>query len=530
VNIEFFLFYVGWIISFVGIGRLLLENFKIQYEFSILINGFVGMLFVAVVATIYHFFLPVGVFFVVGMWILGFIGWIRWLHGAEVNSNHAAIYAIAAMVIFFAIPLFWYRYYDTGLYHIQAMRWVIEQPLQLGLANLHSRLGYNSIWFALEGAVDPMVIATSIPMFLLNGICLFLYSLPLVRLYGKKLFSAHEIFYFLTFIPIVGMSVLFLTSASPDLFMMLITFVVFIIIIKESLDPSRDENLVFVAVLFAGFAGMVKLFGFILFVFTAWYYYRHYGVGKRILQNLMFIPWLITGIATSGYIAFPLSFTRLMLLWSVPADIAQQDANGVVAWARMQGADSLFATLGNNNWVFHWITSPMVLMVLTEIVFLIFIATQIDTGRTSRNYIATAMALGGIIFWYWIAPEPRYALGFIFALPLTLLAFAVDSQLKSDDGEGSRRILKRAFAVFAILALVQGIAIYSRIDTSVPFSVPDSPDGIYAMRQGIAVLVDHDQAWNMPLPSSPSLDERFYYGQFKWLGMEIPIKFMGIMR
>lgn len=41
-------------------------------------------------------------------------------------------------------------HYDTGLYHAQAIRWIEEYGVVPGLANLHSRFGYNSASFALS--------------------------------------------------------------------------------------------------------------------------------------------------------------------------------------------------------------------------------------------------------------------------------------------------------------------------------------------------------------------------------------------
>ena len=36
------------------------------------------------------------------------------------------------------------QWYDTGLYHLQAVQWSTHYPAVPGLANLHYRLGYNN--------------------------------------------------------------------------------------------------------------------------------------------------------------------------------------------------------------------------------------------------------------------------------------------------------------------------------------------------------------------------------------------------
>lgn len=523
----FLLIYLLWIVIFVGLGHMALTFSRVPEEFSYLIEGFVGMLIVAISATVYHFFLPLDIVFIFLMAFVGMIGWWERLKHTKYSPRVMLACVAIAFAIFAILPLLWYRYYDTGLYHLQAMRWVLEQPLQLGLANLHSRLGYNTVWFNLESAVDFLVVLKGIPYFLLNGIALYFYAVPAINILRKKLFASHELFYLLTLVPVVGFAPLFVTSASPDLFMMLITFVVFIILVLEYDFPQRNEQFMFIAVVLAGFSGMIKPFGFVLLAFTIVAYIRHYGV-KHIWAVLMFIPWLIQGIATSGYIAFPLAFTRIPIIWAVPADIATLDANGVVAWARMQGADSFFTTLGNHDWVMHWAMSPMVSMILVEITILIIVALFLRPEIHRQRYAPVFIAAVGTLMWYGSAPEPRYALGFIFALPLILLAYGMDTQLKAG-GVKPRKIVEGCFAILAILSVLQGVAIYTHTHTDSPFEIPVN-NGAIEKTYGITVFVSQDQAWNATLPTTPFLDERFYYGRFKWLGMEIPINFMGIMR
>jgi hypothetical protein len=525
--LTFFLVYILWIITFVGLGHMALTFSRVPEEFSYLLEGFVGMLVVAVAATVYHFFLPIDVVFILLMMFTGTVGWWERMKHTDYYPRATLACIVAAFAIFAIIPLFWYRYYDTGLYHLQAMRWVLEQPLQLGLANLHSRLGYNTLWFNLESAVDFIVVLKGIPYFLLNGIVLYFYATPAFAIMQKKVFASYELFYLLTLIPVIGFSPLFITSASPDLFMMLVTFVVFVIFIREYDDPLKNEQLVFVAVVLSGFAGMVKLFGFVLFFFALWVYFRHYGF-KNLWAAVMFIPWLIQGIATSGYIAFPLAFTRIPIIWSVPADIAQQDADGVVAWARMQGADSFFTTLGNNQWVLHWMTSPMVLMILVEVAILALIALLLRPEIHRLRYVPIAFAVAGTLLWYGTAPEPRYALGFILTIPLVVLAYGMDTQVKLGFVK-TRKIVVGCFAILAILAVAQGVVIHTYTHDGVPFEIPVN-SGATETTYGITIFTEQDQAWNAPLPNTPYLDERFYYGRFKWLGMEIPINFMGVMR
>ena len=54
------------------------------------------------------------------------------------------------------------QHYDSGLYHLQSIIQITESPVVLGIANLHMRFGYNSLWF-----VDAAIL--TIPGFGLAG-------------------------------------------------------------------------------------------------------------------------------------------------------------------------------------------------------------------------------------------------------------------------------------------------------------------------------------------------------------------------
>ncbi len=64
-------------------------------------------------------------------------------------STVAIAVALAAFCLYLGalIPGSTNSHYDTGLYHTQAIRQIMEYPMILGAANIHMRLGYNSSLF-----------------------------------------------------------------------------------------------------------------------------------------------------------------------------------------------------------------------------------------------------------------------------------------------------------------------------------------------------------------------------------------------
>ena len=71
-------------------------------------------------------------------------------------KNNIYIFILGLLCIFPAIimasgPV---GYFDTGLYHAQAVKWINEYGTVPGLGNLHHRLAFNSSWFYFSAFFD----------------------------------------------------------------------------------------------------------------------------------------------------------------------------------------------------------------------------------------------------------------------------------------------------------------------------------------------------------------------------------------
>jgi len=419
-----------------------------DYEF--LIYGFLGLLAIAVIGETLHLFIPInwGIAIIL---LFCFTVWLCWECPREAKLD-LILYLGIAWILTALVPRLWYNYYDTGLYHLQAMRWIVEYPVQFGLANVHYRLGYNSIWFTLEAIVDRWVLFSNIPCFVLNALVVFIYSIPAVMVIRKPELKTSDIFYLLTFAPILAFGGIFLTSASPDLFVMLLCFTVFLLLVKFYEEP--DRNILFIAVILSAFAGMVKASMLLLFVIVLAIYIQQYRWKDIWIVPLLFLPWLITGIITSGYLLYPFSFTRLPVEWSVPVTIALQDASDIVSYAWRYG---------------NYIPVLLEATILTVITLVFFRKKQTTT------LVPLVIAGIGVSVWLLTAPEPRYGLGFIFAVPLLLLA----------SGLTDSKHRMKYIGILICAAIIQGILIYLiYLHTNIPFTFPE-PIG--------------DQIWNSGL-------------------------------
>jgi hypothetical protein len=182
-------------------------------------------------------------------------------------------------------------------------------------------------------------------------------------------------------------------------------------------------------------------------------YIRRYGWKHLWILPILFVPWILNGIITSGYLLYPFSFTRLPFEWSVPVAVAVKDANDIVSWAWSYG---------------YYIPIIIEATLLTTIALIFF------RKKRATIFAPLTIAATGVFAWMVTAPEPRYGLGFIFAFPLLLLASGIT------DNKNRMKYI----GILLGIGLLQGILIYFFYLHTAPFIFPE-PIG--------------DQIWNRGL-------------------------------
>jgi hypothetical protein len=156
--------YLAWIIAALGIGCFLTdllglnrennESF-LKDEIKFAVWGFLGLACLSAVAMAANFFIPVssaisGICLLIGA---SFSLLNRRKVFSWIGLNEAAI--LAALLFYVSlIPMGPVSCNDTDLYHLQSIKWIHQNPLPLGLANLHGRFGFNSSWFSLASIIE----------------------------------------------------------------------------------------------------------------------------------------------------------------------------------------------------------------------------------------------------------------------------------------------------------------------------------------------------------------------------------------
>jgi hypothetical protein len=467
-----FCVYLAWVVVTLSIGCFLAdllgfnrESSKscLNYEIKFALWGFLGVACLSGVAIAANFFIPISsgvsaICLLIGasLFVLERRQIFRWI-----GLNDAAI--LAALLLYTSlIPMGPVSCFDTNLYHLQSIKWTHENPLPLGLANLHGRFGFNSSWFPLASIIELPALVIHSPHFLCNSLAMFLYG-SAAFLAARRCFSDDisfsRLFLALTAIPWAAKTSECMNSPSPDLPVTLVTFLIIYLILNH-FENESDTILLKVAALLSAFAVTIKLsaapiFPFVMILLvvrgfrpelspsltTSGGSSRHrFGpvfasAATALVICLVLGLWVARGVCLSGCIAYPAKtgcFNELK--WTVPGDRIAQENDSVRGWAREPGPKHR-ETLSDWKWLPLWLKRHLPrekLMLILLLCGIVLTAASVRRGglgpaKISPVLIPTVFCAAGVAFWFIAAPDPRFGYGFLFSFVLLVFSQGVIS-------------------------------------------------------------------------------------------------------
>lgn len=424
--------------------------------------------------------------------------------------------------------------YDSGLYHLNAVRWAKEFALVPGLGNLHGRLAFNNSSFLYTAMLDvgPFAqrshqVASGFLMWLLLINCAHggvrLWSVPRGR-------EAPDLYYALCLAPLLAWIVNsgYASSPSPDV----PCFVLAIFLGGELLRflgprPTGEEGRAMVPL--AGlcllamvgitvkltFAAFAVALGAVAVCVHAWRVRTLDRIVAALtlvvaLAVLVLVQWSIRGVVLSGYPAYPATLGVVPVDWAIPAEVAQQMAQGVKAWARQPHVPPE-TVLHSWSWLGPWsrrvwwahrleLTFPLLGSVLA--VGLVVYRLRRGCLRPGLRGLALLPAVAALLVWFLAAPDPRFQGALAWVLCNSLLALGLPATPRA-----------QAWTLLAQALLVLGLCV-KPIDFIRTWKDP-GPSRQAAMkmmvtRSGLAVYVPvtGDQVWNSELPATPYFSPR----------------------
>ena len=467
------------------------------------------------------------------------------------QSDRIVIFTCSILVLIL-IPLIWRNYYDTGLYHIPAMRWTLESPLTVGLANLHGRFGFNSLWIPLVSVIDGFTIILNDPIFLLNGIMTVFFcsiaAMRSIRSYKEHIsLQFSDIFLLFSLIPIVLYGPYFINSASPDYAILILTLLIVYLYLYAYENQKVLKNIFIIAFLLSLFALTIKMSAIILCFCTVGslvyniYRERHFSIKPSIKALFMYIKrivktyyapllltlltimiWLIRGILLSGYALYPLPWTGLQdLPWTVPLSFAQGEQDAVICWARYPGSDCL-SSLHNWMWVPKWLAIHAkelcvpIAILLVAVVLLLVYKFHFKSSFMRKEHFLHIIFIStiGVIFWFLSAPDPRFGMGAIYGLCLGFMAWGAYQYISKDIPFRFNR--RQCILIYYILLIIVGATVHHIVTqynepTQLEFPHPDID--IKLTHEGYSVYTskEGDQLWNSPLPNTPNFQKNISF-------------------
>ncbi len=367
-------------------------------------------------------------------------------------------------------------HFDAGLYHVQAVRLALEQPLILGIANIHMRFGYNSAVFPtaalLSGGLPGLAAALTGNALLLVFVAVAVLQRALADGAARCLRST--IFGLLAvglaiFSPLLSVSAWLGTPNSdiPSALMVLYAFHLALRLSDVGGVPERRAEaagtaallVVVVALALALKLSTLPALALMALPLLAW---RRGWVGWKDVAlgigaaALMLLPWLARGVATSGCLAYPQPSSCLPVPWRVDPAVARYDMDWMRSWARRPEVPPE-VVLADWSWFPDWVATlgrePMrpaflVLLAVMAALGLARIALRrlvttadllpLAVARRDSLYLL-AIAVAGIAFWFFTAPLVRYGQAWL-VLPLLLGIAHLTPVGRGEAADAARRL------------------------------------------------------------------------------------------
>lgn len=500
-----------------------------------------GFCVVLSVLELIHLFVPINWLVTIGVAAVGFFGlWYKTSPPVRNVLNTLIVafkqYPWQSLIVIIMILLWCMRAmgvpnnYDSGLYHFQSIRWLNEEPIVLGLGNLHWRLALNQAYFGF------LALLNFAPFwnkgYATGGLFLLILTLLTIFQIAQKQTIQWKYSIGLVLFLSLGFVAASIVNPSPDNPVTLLEIVLFLylFLLAQSVAKEGEKtpdyvhcatavSFLCVVVVLTKFSSVGFAIGCILclalMLLRSKTFARVMTIRAILVLTLFISVHMLRGYFLSGAPLFPSTILGAWQLpWAVPSQVAITETEMIFSWARRQGLD--FASQGalNGGWFFAWIqaTSPLLKWGFVLSLFLMclntvrFFKSKQAVVRRSASLLYMPILIG-LLFWFMTAPDVRFlganhVLFFSLSLYLTLQSQGSNTVL----GSRIQRLQKNRHVGLLVFMIVVLISIRYLGTTSLSFSgwseVPQISTESRQTKAGqnINVPMLGNQCWDSVLP------------------------------
>lgn len=449
---------------FTGVGFAFASVFKIKIRNNPFLLFFIGFSLSGLYFLAVSIFSPLNIATLAPVIFLGGIYFLLLLKKLSLRAWWDKKYFVIFLFVIFLLVLAevsssGFGAYDTLLYHANVVSWMNSYKAVFGLANLHYRLGLNSLYLALASGIDVGMFDRASGVVL--PVLTFLASVGFFL--WEMCFSTDRKYKTLAFGMLIWL--VFTTNLTPNLYydtpsqlFIALTFFELLHFFEES-EIEKRISLLSVIMLFSAVSFVIKPIGALNLIFVSGiclYFLVKNKLSKfKTLAKIFLFPILLgifyvwRNLILTGYPLYPLPVLRFNFLWTIPSDIIKTCYFGIQEWAKAPCAMYI-----EGEWFVPWL--KLQLSTINSLYFVMFFASiviwlkQFLYQNKKEAILIFFMLVLNILFWFLSAPSFRFASVFFFLLFFISLVFY-----------GSEKLEKFAsFAVFSYIFLLSPSFIY----------------------------------------------------------------------
>ncbi len=549
-----FIIYILLAIAYYGWGRSTTKFlFRDQKSTYLTTNIWVGWALSLLIFQVIHLLLPLDIFAVLPVFIIGIVLAFLYIFKRKKSFNKIFFNIPGKILLLIAIPvILWIAShsmlapynYDSGLYHLNIIKWTNSYSIVPGLGNLHGRFAFNQSFFTYVAALN------FFPYFnhgrsLANSFLIILSFATVIELLWPMVkqpsimekthpFKYVPSFFIFPVLIYLALSSNALASPSPDLTSTLLQLLMFIFLAKSigewiEDDVKQNNNAIFLAIL-AATAITIKLsnlaFSAIIFTIILIYLINTKQLKSRTTLYIMMLSAIIIfilmlrGVILSGVPLYPstIGYGLIPVEWLMLKEKIINEANWVYSWAR-QPRTHWSEVLGNWNWFKPWFDNilkhrfiEVIYPLLIAISFLSITFMLIVFKKIKKPQLAEALvilpAIASLLFWFFTAPSLRFANALMFLLFLSSFMLFFTSIRKYVN-------TKILFSILGLVFLFGNINLFMYVYEHPKCLTKLSAQGWHAPKKvplvkkvtktGLEIYTPQkgDQCWDSELPCTP---------------------------